>query len=410
MVFGSFAQDTVRLSRTEAEARFLKENMMLMAGKMKVSEAEALVQQARLWPNPNLTVDQVNLWATARQTGGGEVVPPLWGAFGRNRQFGLELEQLIETAGKRRKETALEEIGIEKAGAEFQDLLRELKRDLRNSMTSLQALEEKKKQEAVRLASVTQLSLAYQKQVEQNHIPRNEAARLKALELEIRKELREVATASFELQARLKQLLMLSPSSVLVITDFAIPDLGAYRLLSPEHLLAQADRPDLRQAQLEETGYRKAVDLEKARRIPDLTLKAQYDRNGNTMLNFFGVGASIDLPLFNRNQGNIQYARINAEKAGMRVQQQFLHVNTEIIQAYQGFRSALDFYDAIDEDYALDELLNVYTQNFMNRNISILEYLDFSETYRNTKQILTDAKRELREQLENLNYALGKDL
>src|SRR5690606_21298760 len=87
MVFGSFAQDTVRLSRTEAEARFLKENMMLMAGKMKVSEAEALVQQARLWPNPNLTVDQVNLWATARQTGGGEVVPPLWGAFGRNRQF-----------------------------------------------------------------------------------------------------------------------------------------------------------------------------------------------------------------------------------------------------------------------------------------------------------------------------------
>src|SRR5690606_10769173 len=138
---------------------------------------------------------------------------------------------------------------------------------------------------------------------------------------------------SFELQARLKQLMMLSPSSVLVITDFPVPDLRAYRLLSPEHLLAQADRPDLRQAQLEETGYRKAVDLEKARRIPDITLKAQYDRNGNTMLNFFGVGASIDLPLFNRNQGNIQYARINAEKAGMRVQEQSLHVNTEIIQA-----------------------------------------------------------------------------
>ncbi len=410
IVFGSYAQDTLRLSRTEAEALFLKENLLLIAEKMKVSEAEALVQQAKLWPNPNLTVDQVNLWATSRQTGGQEAVPPLWGTFGRNRQFGAELEQLIETAGKRKKEVAVEQVGIEKAGAEFQELLRKLKLQLRNRMTGLQALEEKKQNEEARLMSVRRLSRAYQNQVQQGHIPRNEPARLKALELEIGKELREIAAGSFELQAELKQLLKLDIASVLLITDPLEPDMTAYRLLSPDRLQEEADRPDLKQAQLEETWYSKVLDLEQARSKPDVTLRAQYDRNGNTMLNFFGIGASIDLPLFNRNQGNIQHARITAQKAGTLAQQQALNVSTEIIRAYQGLKNALDFYDAIGEDYALDDLLDVYTQNFMNRNISMLEYLDFSDTYRNTKQIITDAKRELREQVEKLNYTLGKDL
>lgn len=411
LVFGSFARDTVRLSRTEAEALFLKENLLLIAGKMKVSEAEALVQQAKLWPNPVLTIDQVNLWATQKQTGGNEVVPPLWGSFGRNRQFGAELEQLIETAQKRKKEVAAEQVGVEKAQAEFGELLRELKWELRNQMTGLQALEEKRKNGEARLTSVRGLSRAYQNQVQQGNIPRNEAARLKALELEISKELRETAVASFELQAQLKQLLKLDPAVSLMITDPLEPEVEGYRLLSPDRLREEADRPDLKRAQLEETYYNRVVELERARRIPDVTLRAQYDRNGNTMLNFFGVGASVDLPLFNRNQGNIQYARIHARKAGVLVQQQELNVSTEIMQAYQGFRNALGFYDSIEENYdqSLDDLLNVYTQNFMNRNISMLEYLDFSDTYRNSKQILTDAKRELREQLEQLRYALGKD-
>lgn len=412
IVFGGFAQDTLRLSRSEAEALFLKENLLLMAEKMKVPEAEALVQQAKLWPNPGLTVDQVNLWATAKQTGGKEVVPPLWGAFGRNRQFGAELEQLIETAGKRRKEVAVEQVGVDRAVADFQELLRQLKLQLRNRMTGLQALEQRKVNEEARRLSVRRLSEAYRNQAQQGNIPRNEVVRLQALELEISRELREIAAESFQLQAGLKQLLGTDPAPVLVISDPLEPEVNSYRLLLQGRLPDEAERPDLKRAQLEETYYHRRVDLERARSKPDVTLRAQYDRNGNAMLNFFGIGASIDLPLFNRNQGNIQQARINAQKAGTLVQQQALNVSTEIMQAWQGLGNALDFYDTIDEDHdkSLDDLLNIYTQNFMNRNISLLEYLDFSDTYRNSRQIVIDARKELREQLEKLNYAVGKDL
>lgn len=410
--FGSFAQDTIRLSRSESEAIFLKENLLLIAERMKVPEAEALVQQAKLWPNPNLTVDQINLWATKGQTGGQEVSPPFFGNFGRNQQIGMELEQLIETARKRKKEVAVEQVGVEKAQVEFQGLLRELKQELRSKMTGLQTLELKKTIFETQLASVRKLNQAYQNQVKQGNVPKNEVARLKALEFEISKELREIAEESFELQAVMRQLLKLNSYDVIQISDALEFDLTKYKLLSPNQLLTEADRPDLKLTQLEETYYSKVFDLERARRVPDVTLHAQYDRNGNTMLNFFGIGASIDLPLFNRNQGNINHAKINIDKARVLAEHQSLNVNTEIMQAYQSFRNAIEFYDSIDADYekSLDELLAVYTQNFMNRNISMLEYLDFVDTHQDSKEIIIEARKDLREGLEKLNYAVGKDI
>lgn len=410
--FGSFSQDTIRLSRSESEAIFLKENLLLIAERMKVPEAEALVQQAKLWPNPNLTVDQINLWATKGQTGGQEVSPPFFGNFGRNQQIGMELEQLIETARKRKKEVAVEQVGVEKAQVEFQGLLRELKQELRSKMTGLQTLELKKTIFETQLASVRKLNQAYQNQVKQGNVPKNEVARLKALEFEISKELREIAEESFELQAVMRQLLKLNSYDVIQISDALEFDLTKYKLLSPNQLLTEADRPDLKLTQLEETYYSKVFDLERARRVPDVTLHAQYDRNGNTMLNFFGIGASIDLPLFNRNQGNINHAKINIDKARVLAEHQSLNVNTEIVQAYQSFRNAIEFYDSIDADYekSLDDLLAVYTQNFMNRNISMLEYLDFVDTHQDSKEIIIEARKDLREGLEKLNYAVGKDI
>lgn len=410
--FESFSQDTIRLSRSESEAIFLKENLLLIAERMKVPAAEALVQQAKLWPNPNLTVDQINLWATKGQTGGQEVSPPFFGSFGRNQQIGMELEQLIETARKRKKEVAVEQVGVEKVQIEFQGLLRELKQELRSKMTGLQTLELKKTIFETQLASVRKLNQAYQNQVKQGNVPKNEVARLKALEFEISKELREIAEESFEIQAVMRQLLKLNSYDVIQISDALEFDLTKYKLLSPNQLLAEADRPDLKLMQLEETYYSKVFDLERARRVPDVTLHAQYDRNGNTMLNFFGIGASIDLPFFNRNQGNINHAKINIDKAKVLAEHQSLNVNTEIVQAYQRFRNAIEFYDSIDADYekSLDELLGVYTQNFMNRNISMLEYLDFVDTHQDSKEIIIEARKDLREGLEKLNYALGKDI
>src|SRR4051794_20501777 len=49
-------QDTLRLPLSGAEKVFLDSNLQLLASRYNIDASKALVIQARLWPNPNLSV------------------------------------------------------------------------------------------------------------------------------------------------------------------------------------------------------------------------------------------------------------------------------------------------------------------------------------------------------------------
>lgn len=411
----AFAQDTLLLSRQECEAIFLKENLLLIAEKLEVPKAEAVVQQARLWPNPNFTLDQVNLWATKGQTGGQEAVPPLFGNFGRNQQFGFEIQQLIQTARKRSKLVAVEQVNADKAALGFDELLRNLKVELRKNLTNLQYLQLREEVYLNQLTSVSQLMKAYQVQADQGYIPRSEVIRLKALELGINRDISEIARQHNEAQKELKLWLRLPPATVVRVrnTGFVrnIDSLGRYTVAQITEQ-ARLSRPDLQIATLGETHARRVIDYEKAKRVPDLALKGTYDRNGNTMLNFFGFGIVMDLPLFDRNQGNIRQAQVVADQSRTLAGYKASEVENEVALAYGNLLNALRLASKTDSDYeaALDDMLLAHTRNFSNRNMSMLEFLDFMDAYLENKQIILEARKAVNDHAEELNYCIGRDL
>ena len=130
------------------------------------------------------------------------------------------------------------------------------------------------------------------------------------------------------------------------------------------------------------------------------------------MLNFVGFGIGIDLPVFDRNQGNIRQASIGIEHAGIMRRHAVLSVENEIVMAYRNLMDVVGFYESIESDYeaTLDQMLESYMVNFTNRNISMLEYLDFQEAYMDNKEIILEAGRNVNEMIEELNYLLGTDL
>src|SRR5690606_14606135 len=65
---------------------------------------------------------------------------------------------------------------------------------------------------------------------------------------------------------------------------------------------------------------RQQWQLEKAQRIPDVTLQMNYDRGGNIMRDFVGVGFSIDLPVFNTNKAAAKAAQFAIEEQNMKFQ------------------------------------------------------------------------------------------
>jgi|SRR5690554_3802436 len=141
MVLPLPAQEILKLTRDEAEALFLQNNLLLIAEKLNIESQQAEVIQARLWPNPEFSVSEVNLWRTSQV----ESSPPFFDDFGRDQQIAFEINQLIQTAGKRKKLIALEKVDVAISEQYFEDVLRGLKLELRSQINELQYVQQSAK-------------------------------------------------------------------------------------------------------------------------------------------------------------------------------------------------------------------------------------------------------------------------
>lgn len=409
--FGLKAQETLKLSRQEAETMFLQNNLLLISEKLNIESQQAEVIQAKMWHNPEFSISEINLWKNSTV----EPSPPFFGNVGRNQQIAFELNQLVQTAGKRKKLIALEQVDVSKAEQYFEDLLRGLKLELRNQLTELQYVQQSVKVHQNLIENIAKLTNAYQNQLNKGNISKAEYIRLKAQELEINKEILELTRQSNEIQKELKLLLRVSPTVTIEITDDGfVKDPKPYQSFLIEQITqsAKENRPDYKLALLEEDYSNKLLAYEKAQRVPDLKFGMNYDRNGSTMLDFVGFGVSFDLPFFNRNKGGIKKAQISIENAKVRKEQTILTIENEIALSYKSLQQAIDFLNKIEAGYEadLDLLLENYTKNFTSRNVSMLEYFDFMDAYLNNKKIILEARKEVNQKAEELNYSLGKDL
>ena len=413
------AQDTLRYSRQESEAIFLQKNLLLIAEQLKIPQAEALTFQAKLWPNPTLELDEINIGTSVNGLNGtgyfGEGLPPISGNFGRNQQISASLEQLIQTAGKRKKLVALEQVNESMATEYFQELLRVLKLDFRNSLSNLQYLQFSKKLYQTQLESIRQLSAAYKNQVALGNVAQGEYIRLKAAELEIAKSINELDDELHKEQKDLKLLMDLPPESVLELTeqDYG-QNISQFEKVNLRELstIALESRPDYKIEELAQEYAQKNYLYERAQRVPDITFKAGYDRGGNFLYNFFGLGLSMDLPVFNRNQGNIKHAGFAIKNAELLAEYKAKEVRNELILSWQNLQNSIALYREIDPEYeqTLDELLRGYISNFKNRDIDMLAFLDFMEAYLENKTIILENKLDIQKKTEEFNFTLGTDL
>jgi len=406
-----YAQDTLKITVEQAEKRFLEHNLQLLAERYNVDIADAAIAQARLWENPNVTLSGVNLWATKTQRGeiGENAFPPL-----KYTDCSVELSQLIQTAGKRRKLVDREKVSKEIVLQEFEDVLRGLKAELRKSIYAMQYSRSYYAILVCQRNSIVSLVHSHKKHVQLGNIAKSELIRLQSSLVELDNEVNEVRSALIEQEMALKILLNIAPLAQIEIVDNAGTaknpnDMALSDLLQT----AGKSRPDMKQLELQTQFYRKSLDYEKSQRVPDLTLVANYDRYAGLWKNFVGFGVSIDLPVFNRNQGNIRTAQLQVEQSLYVAQQQQHIIQHEVAAAYNNYVNAYNFYREIEDDELFSELetmLEIYAKNLTNRNIGMIEYIDFMDTYRTSNQIMLTTKMNVQTLFEELQYAVGTDI
>ncbi|SHL24660.1 TolC family protein [Myroides odoratimimus] len=413
-VLSTYAQDssvkTLMLSKEEAEALFLEQNLELIAKNLEISQAEAQLLQAKLWPNPTFEVSEINFWKTTDI----EEQPKLIGNWGEAQQYAFRVEQLIQTGGKRRKTIDLQKLTIEEKQQEFESIIRELKLELRGNLSNLQILQEQQKIYEKQIESTKSLISAYKNQLDQGNISQAQYIRLKAAELQFKKELVNINKELEEAIKDFKNFINIGNSTLVVITDKLVAPEKEVSELELENwiITAQEQRPDALKSKTLEKQSEKRLEIEKAQRVPDITLGVDYDRGGNIMRDFVGLGISFDLPIFDRNKGGIKEAKIDIELAKLDTQSKLNEIANDIVEAFRNYYHAEQLYKDIDSEYEsqLDQLLDAYHKNFQKKNVSLIEYLDFVEAYIENKTILLETKKDLNDHFEKLQYAVGQDL
>jgi cobalt-zinc-cadmium efflux system outer membrane protein len=126
--------------------------------------------------------------------------------------------------------------------------------------------------------------------------------------------------------------------------------------------------PDLARWVSEVERRQAALTLAKAVRVPDVTLSAGYRRFTSIDSQAFVVGASIPLPLFDRNRDGIRAAEAAVDQANQAAQAAQLHLVARLADAYRLLASARDdvttlrarvvpgarsVFDAVQEGYQL---------------------------------------------------------
>lgn len=83
-----------------------------------------------------------------------------------------------------------------------------------------------------------------------------------------------------------------------------------------QQLLAALDSaPALQASRLEWERRKAAIEVERSKQLPDLTLNVGAKRSNETQITQAVIGVTVPLPLFDRNQGRLQAALSRADKA-----------------------------------------------------------------------------------------------
>lgn len=402
----------LRLTPEQVEALFLKQNLELIAEKLNISLADAEIAQAKLWDNPELSISDINLWNTKTQRE--DLKEMETSRFAKNTQFSIELSQLIQTANKRGKLINREKASKEIAIQEFEEVLRGLKVELRKSISELQYQQSYKKVLDSQANSLSELTEAYKKQVSLGNIAKSELLRLQASLLEVENENNELQMEINEQQKTLKSLLSIEPNIIIEIEEVYTNHTNPENIPLAS-LLEQAteNRPDVKAQRLQVKYHEKSLAYEKAQRVPDITVSANYDRYSGVWKDFVGFGVSFDLPFLNRNQGGIKAAKINKEQSQYLAEQQQNIAQHEVVEAYSNYTMVYNFYNKIKNNELLseiDKMLNIYTKNLLNRNVSMLEYMDFLDTYKSNKETILSAQKKLDTSFEELQYTVGTEI
>ena len=403
-----YSQDTISktvpVTLARADSIFLARNLLLLAEKFNVESVRAQIIQARLFNNITFNIEQ-NVYNPETKE---------WFDFSDGGETAASIQKLFLLAGKRNKRIRLADLTGKREEQHYFDMIRTLKYTLRCDFYNIYYLKQILSVYDKEINSLATMVAVFENQSEKGFVSKKEFLRLKSSLFSLESEKNGYVT---QLISNLSEFNLLLHTGN---TDYAPqPDSLSLTKISPESIKLQPlidtaaiYRYDLVMTNSDLNISQVNLEIQKAQAIPDLTLSAGWDKNGSFVHNYNFIGMQIDLPFFNRNQGNIKSAAMDVESSRALLQSAQENVRAQVIQAYSTLLATDQLSRRYDEKFVteLKHMSDEMKVNYEKRNISTIEFLDFYDAYKNNIIQLNNLRNARANAIENLNFSIGKDI
>lgn len=392
----AFAQKNVTLK--DCEDAMQKNNFELLAEQYNISAAQAAVIQAKIWEHPNLSLAFNALNPEDKR----------YFDVGKNGQKAIAVDQLIHIGGKKRNEIKLAKSNVALAELQFEELIQDLKHELRQSFYAVFFDQRKIVSIESQTSQIENLLASYEVQADKGNVPLKDVVRLQSLLLNLKNDRIAIQKDITENKQKLNLITGIDEDLVPaadeneLILNFNSPKYSEGELFN----IAKEKNPDYLTAMKQVENQELAVKLQKSLSVPDITAGLAYDQVGGAFKNEVNFTLGIPLPLWNRNKGNIKIAEAELSQSKFNKDQKTLELKTQVNSALSIWKEQKKEYTSLSKSINenLDAVYQGVLKNFQRRNISLLEFTDFMESYNQSTLQLNEMRKQLILSGEQINH------
>jgi cobalt-zinc-cadmium efflux system outer membrane protein len=389
-----------RVTLDEAIDLALKHNHSLQAARTAILQNQALEITANLRPNPTLLGDAQFLPFFQPSQFSGTYLD-------NSAQFDVGVSYLFERGKKRqnRLQAAKDQTAV--TSATVDDNARTLTFNVASQFISALLSQSELDLAERDLASFKQTVDISQASFSAGSMSGSDFLKIKIQLLQFQMDVSAAKLARVQALASLRQLLGYEslPESYEVVGDLEYKPVK----LGEDDLKAMAlrQRPDVRAAQLGITAAQSQLSLAKADGKPDVTAQANYTHVADT--NTASLFASIPLPIFNRNQGEIARTRYAIAQSQELSSEQASIALTDVTNSYEGLRTADEVVALYQSGYLknAEDSRDISQYAYQHGAASLLDFLDAERSYRATELAYRQALANYMTSLEQLRQAVG---
>ncbi|WP_088390035.1 TolC family protein [Flavobacterium davisii] len=363
------------LNLKECEIALKKNNLQLIAQQYNLEASKAQIIQAKVWQQP-IVSGELNFYN------------PEKGIFfdaGTTGQKGFAIQQLIYMGGKKQNEIAFAKSNSQLAELQFEQVLLSLKYQLAQNFSSVYFDSQKIKVLNEQIEKLESLLGAYNEQAKKGNVSLKDVVRLQTLVLGLKNEKVSITKDIISNQQTLSLITGITEIIEPVVNEKELLDTYATTLLSKEEMKKKLieNNPDYLWTKKMMESQELYVKWQRSLNTPDITLGGSYDQAGGAFKNQVNLTFAVPLPLWRQNKGNVAVAKAQLEQSKTNLAYKKQELENSLDVACLIWQQQMQQYKGITSDMKQD-LEKVYEgilSNFQKRNINLLEFTDFLESY-----------------------------